>query len=76
MQRAKNIFFAAGRRVAKGELFADDDPILNGRAALFEHVDVPQSAGGGQGTQDSSAVSKPTARKATTARKGTGGSSR
>ncbi|MFH9816143.1 hypothetical protein [Streptomyces sp. NPDC017230] len=44
MQRAKNIFFAAGRRVAKGELFADDDPILKGRQALFEPVDEPEPA--------------------------------
>ncbi|WP_112469419.1 hypothetical protein [Streptomyces triticisoli] len=41
MQRAKKIFFAPGRRVAKGELFADDDPILKGREMLFEQVDVP-----------------------------------
>ncbi|MFJ3044039.1 hypothetical protein [Streptomyces tendae] len=43
MQRAKKIFFAPGRRVAKGELFADDDPILKGREVLFESVDVPES---------------------------------
>lgn len=43
MQRAKKIFFAPGRRVAKGELFADDDPILKGREVLFESVDVPEA---------------------------------
>lgn len=43
MQRARKIFFAPGRRVAKGELFADDDPILKGREVLFESVDVPES---------------------------------
>jgi hypothetical protein len=41
MQRARKTFFAPGRRIGKGELFADSDPILKGRAALFEHVDVP-----------------------------------
>ncbi|WP_193783232.1 hypothetical protein [Streptomyces sp. E5N91] len=43
MQRARSIFFAAGQRVAKGELFANDDPILKGREALFESVDVPEA---------------------------------
>jgi hypothetical protein len=43
MQRAKAKFHAPGRWVAKGELFADDDPFLEGRAVLFEHVDVPES---------------------------------
>lgn len=43
MKRAKKLFFAAGRRVVKGELFADDDPLLKGREVLFEHVDVPEA---------------------------------
>lgn len=43
MQRAKAKFHAPGRWVGKGELFADDDPFLEGREVLFEHVDVPES---------------------------------
>ncbi|MFC7892687.1 hypothetical protein [Streptomyces sp. NPDC057381] len=42
MQRAKQTFFAPGRRVAKGELFDDGDPFLKGREVLFEHIDVPE----------------------------------
>lgn len=45
MQRAKKPFFAPGRQVVrKGELFADDDPIIEGREALFEHIEVPAPA--------------------------------
>lgn len=42
MQRAKQTFFADGRQVSKGALFADSDPILKGREVLFEHVDIPE----------------------------------
>ncbi len=42
MQRAKSKFHVPGRWVAKGELFDDDDPFLNGREVLFEHIDVPE----------------------------------
>ncbi|MBL3670637.1 hypothetical protein JL475_32650 [Streptomyces sp. M2CJ-2] len=44
MQRAKKVIFTPGRRVAKGELFDDDDPFLKGREVLFEHVDVPAAS--------------------------------
>lgn len=67
MQRAKTKFHAPGRWVGKGELFADDDPFLEGRAVLFEHVDVPESQAPKEPEEPkaTAAASKP-ARKAPT----------
>jgi hypothetical protein len=41
MLRAKRTFFTSDKRIRKGDLVADDDPVVKGREALFESVDVP-----------------------------------
>lgn len=60
MQRAKSKFHAPRGWVAKGELFADGDPFLEGREVLFEHVDVPES----QPKADEPAAPKPVRKSA------------
>ncbi|MBU8549789.1 hypothetical protein IMX12_13320 [Streptomyces sp. Babs14] len=59
MQRAKQTFFAPGRRVPKGELFDDGDPFLKGREVLFEHVDVPAPAESAKPPAKKAAAKKP-----------------
>ncbi|MEH0547292.1 hypothetical protein QA802_30665 [Streptomyces sp. B21-105] len=44
MYRAKETFWAPGnRRIAKGDLVAPDDVVVEGREELFEAVVIPQA---------------------------------
>lgn len=54
MYRAKDTFWAPdNRRIVKGDLVAEHDPVVEGREELFEEVVIPQ------------AVAKPQAKKTT-----------
>ncbi|WP_435252036.1 hypothetical protein [Streptomyces tendae] len=44
MYRAKETFWAPGnRRIVKGDLVAEHDPVVDGREGLFEAVVIPQA---------------------------------
>lgn len=44
MYRAKDTFWAPdNRRIVKGDLVAEHDPVLEGREELFEAVVIPQA---------------------------------
>lgn len=44
MYRAKDTFWAPdNRRIVKGDLVAEHDPVVEGREGLFEEVVIPQA---------------------------------
>jgi hypothetical protein len=46
MYRAKDTFWAPdNRRIVKGDLVAEHDPVLEGREELFEEVVIPTAVG-------------------------------
>lgn len=61
MYRAKDTFWAPdNRRIAKGDLVAPHDPVLEGREDLFEEVVIPQAvAPAGKPATKKTAARKP-----------------
>lgn len=60
MYRAKETFWAPdNRRIVKGDLVAETDPVVEGREALFEAVVIPRALADLTPTADPETVQEP-----------------